>query len=191
MPKIIYTADFKEVPWKNGKGLTRELYCIPSESAPDQFNFRLSIATVSESAPFSLYPGVDRFLMLLDGHGVRLKFEDQADAILDSPFDCLEFEGEEVIFCELLKGECTDFNVMTNRSWGKSSVTSSLLKKDQSKKLTAKAQSFIFFFILFFEFGNSPAIYPSNRCSSSYIMKSVHIIINAAIGGKSREKKCS
>jgi environmental stress-induced protein Ves len=146
MPKIINTSDFKEVLWKNGKGLSREIYCIPQESDPALFNFRLSMATVTESAPFSIYTGIDRFLMLLDGDGVRLKFEDQADALLDSPFDCLEFEGEEVIFCELLKGECIDFNVMTNRSWGKSSVISSLLKKGQSKKITAKVESFIFLY---------------------------------------------
>lgn len=146
MPKIINSTDFKEVPWKNGKGLTRELYSIPHDSDPELFNFRLSMAKVTESAPFSIYPGIDRFLMLLDGDGFRLKFEDQADAVLNSPFDCLEFEGEEVIMCELLKGECIDFNVMTNRLWGKSSVISSLLKKGQSKKISAKVESFIYLY---------------------------------------------
>jgi uncharacterized protein len=146
VPKIINSADFREVPWKNGKGLSRELYSIPHESDPGLFNFRLSMAKVTESAPFSIYPGIDRFLMLLDGNGFRLKFEDQADAVLDSPFDCLEFEGEEVIQCELLKGECTDFNVMTNRSWGKSTVISSLLKKGQSKKISAKTETFIYLY---------------------------------------------
>lgn len=171
MPKIINSTDFKEVPWKNGKGLSLELYSIPHESDSHLFNFRLSMAKVTESAPFSIYPGIDRFLMLLDGNGLRLKFEDQADAVLDSPFDCLEFEGEESILCELLKGECIDFNVMTNRSWGKSAVISSLLKKGQLKKLTAKIDSFIFLY------SNSPSLVVLKAGESYDLLASENLVV--------------
>jgi len=144
MPLTIDAKEFKELPWKNGKGFTREIYCIPNEASPDLFNFRLSMATVSQSSPFSLFPGAERFLMLLEGNGFRLKFEDQADAILSSPFDSLTFEGEEMIHCELLGGKCLDFNVMTNRSWGSSVVSSSLLKVGESRRFIATCDTFVF-----------------------------------------------
>lgn len=171
MPKMIHPADFKEVPWKNGKGFTREIYCIPHESNSNLFNFRLSLATVTESAPFSIFPDTDRFLMLLEGSGFRLIFEDQADAVLDSPFDSLDFEGEENIFCELLKGKCVDFNVMTNRSWGKSKVTSSLLKSGESKKITAKVETFVLLY------GPSPLLIILGANEVYDIQASEHLVV--------------
>lgn len=146
MPTIIYPKDFKEVPWKNGQGITREIYRIPHETNPELFYFRLSMAAVNHSAPFSLYPGMDRFLMLLEGKGFRLVFDDQTDAVLTAPFDSFEFEGEESIQCELLDKACSDFNVMTNRAYGHSTVSLSPLKMNQTKKYQAKTETFLFLY---------------------------------------------
>lgn len=146
MPTIVYPKDFKEVPWKNGQGITREIYRLPLDSDASDFNFRLSMAAVNQSGPFSLYPGKDRFLMLLEGKGFRLTFDDKSQVSLTAPFDSTEFEGEDVIQCELIDRACSDFNVMTDRNWGKSVITLSPLKFNQVKKYTPKSDTYLFLY---------------------------------------------
>lgn len=56
------------VPWKNGGGITREIAVAPPGAGYTDFNWRLSIADIVESGPFSSLSGVDRhFLMGTSG----------------------------------------------------------------------------------------------------------------------------
>lgn len=144
MTNILYAKDFKDMPWKNGGGTTRELFRISHESEPDKFYFRISIAQVNQSSAFSVFPGIDRFLMLLEGKGFTLNFEDQSQVKLVNPFDSFEFEGEEKIQCELIDKNCLDFNVMTERGWGQSTVTLSQLKMNQIKRYQPNHQTFLY-----------------------------------------------
>lgn len=146
MPNILYAKDFKEMPWKNGKGTTRELFRIPNESEPEKFYFRMSVATVNQPSPFSVYPGMDRFLMLLEGKGFVLNFEDGANVKLVNPFDSFEFEGEEKIQCDLVDKGCVDFNVMTDRNWGHSTVNLFHLKMNQIKKYQPTNHTFLYLY---------------------------------------------
>lgn len=116
--KILNSDSFNEMPWKNGGGTTKELFRIPNRENPEQFYFRISVATVHQDGPFSKFPGVDRFLMLLEGQGFVLN----RSIRFEKPLDQLNFKGEEDIQCELINGSSSDFNVMTDRSWGKSEV---------------------------------------------------------------------
>ena len=126
MPKIIKAADFKEMPWKNGGGVTQEIFRLPSSG--ENFQFRVSKATVHQSGPFSKFPHIDRFLMLLNGQGFVLNQKIQ----FNKPLDSFEFAGEEEYFCELINGSCTDFNVMIDRRWGSAQVKVSRLPKDET-----------------------------------------------------------
>ncbi|MBA2404480.1 MAG: HutD family protein [Bdellovibrionales bacterium] len=146
MSNILYAKDFKDMPWQNGGGTTRELYRISHESDPEKFYFRISVAQVHQSTPFSIMPGIDRFLMLLEGKGFVLHFEDKSNVKLATPFDSFEFEGEEKIQCELIDKNCIDFNVMTDRSWGQSTVTLSHLKMNQIKKYQPTSQTFLYLY---------------------------------------------
>lgn len=146
MTSILYPKDFKEVPWKNGQGTTREIFRIAYDNEPDQFYFRISVASVSKSGPFSQFPGKDRFLMLLEGKGFRLSFEDQSEVVLANAFDSIEFEGEENIECHLIDKAAVDFNVMTQRGWGESSVTLSPLKMNQQKKYQPKNETYLYLY---------------------------------------------
>ena len=101
-------------PWKNGGGSTREIACWPPGATLDDFEWRVSIATIAASGPFSVFPGVDRTIMLLDGDGMRLK-GDGVHALLDTPYEPFEFSGDEAVECTLLGGASTDFNVMCRR----------------------------------------------------------------------------
>ncbi|MGB5853856.1 MAG: HutD family protein [Oceanisphaera sp.] len=112
--------DFIDMPWKNGGGVTRELYRLPGEPGSD-FGLRISMARVGQSGPFSLFPGIDRILMLVDGAGFKLDMNGQVYT-LDTPFVPLAFSGEEPVACTLLGGESLDFNVMSDRHWGQAEL---------------------------------------------------------------------
>jgi environmental stress-induced protein Ves len=110
--------DFIVMPWKNGGGFTTQLYIYPEDI---QYKLRLSVAKVSQDGPFSFFPGYERNLLILNGHGCRLKTYSQAIE-LDMNSSPYIFQGEEEIFCSLKDGELSDFNVMVRRDWGKASV---------------------------------------------------------------------
>ncbi|MCF8211349.1 MAG: HutD family protein, partial [Rhodoferax sp.] len=103
-------------PWKNGGGVTREIACQPAGAGLDQFIWRVSIASIAQSGPFSTFAGVDRVIMLLAGGGVRLTAADGSSQPLDTPLAPYAFAGETKLQCDLLAGASTDFNVMTRRS---------------------------------------------------------------------------
>ncbi|HET8744571.1 MAG TPA: HutD family protein [Ramlibacter sp.] len=104
-------------PWKNGGGVTREVLCLPEGSGFERFDWRVSIAHIASSGPFSAFPGVDRVITLLEGGGVHLRSADGAiDHRLDTPLAPFAFPGEASVHGELLGTDCHDFNVMTRRA---------------------------------------------------------------------------
>lgn len=116
--KRFTSENFVIMPWKNGGGTTTQLFILPG---PANFNLRISIATVSQDGPFSLFPDIERNLLILTGNGCELKTENKVIELTESS-PSFVFQGEESISCSLLEGTFTDFNVMTARKWGKANV---------------------------------------------------------------------
>jgi environmental stress-induced protein Ves len=54
-------------PWKNGGGETAEIAVSPPGADFENFEWRISTAIVAASGPFSIFPGVDRVLTVLEG----------------------------------------------------------------------------------------------------------------------------
>jgi environmental stress-induced protein Ves len=108
-------ADYREQIWKNGGGHTCELRRAPHPTTPDTFAWRLSIATISQSGPFSVFPGIDRAIMLLDGEGMGLSIGSADEQLLTRRGEPLHFPGEVPVHCRLLRGPVRDFNLMTDR----------------------------------------------------------------------------
>ncbi|MDM0111618.1 HutD family protein [Variovorax sp. J22R133] len=109
-------ASLPSTPWKNGGGTTREIACWPPGAGIEHFDWRVSIATIAASGPFSIFAGVDRTIMLLDGDGVRLHSNDHIDHRLDKPHEPFAFSGDVALDCTLLGGASSDFNVMSRRA---------------------------------------------------------------------------
>jgi environmental stress-induced protein Ves len=108
--------DLPATPWKNGGGSTCELACWPPQAGLDDFGWRVSIATIDAAGPFSLFEGVDRTIMLLQGDGVQLRSGDgRIDHRLDSRHRPFAFSGDAAVDCTLLGGSSKDLNVMTRR----------------------------------------------------------------------------
>ena len=108
-------------PWKNGGGSTREIACWPQGAGLDDFDWRVSIARVTASGPFSVFAGVDRTIMLLAGDGLRLQAPG-FDHLLDTLHAPFVFSGEAALHCTLLGGESTDLNVMGRRTRGRAGL---------------------------------------------------------------------
>jgi environmental stress-induced protein Ves len=108
-------------PWKNGGGTTREIVCWPPGTGLDAFDWRASIATIAAPGPFSVFAGVRRTIMLLDGDGVRLRSAG-FDHRLDVPHEPFAFDGDAAVDCDPLGATSTDFNVMARRGRGTAEV---------------------------------------------------------------------
>ena len=117
-PQLIPLAAQPLVPWRNGGGSTREIAAEPRGArASDPFTWRVSIATVASDGPFSAFPGINRSLWLLSGHGMLLTV-DGIDVRLDQPCMRIDFPGEARVGARLLDGPTQDLNLMTARGRG-------------------------------------------------------------------------
>lgn len=110
-PKVIDLAEVQPTPWRNGGGVTRELIAWPSAQ---DWHWRMSVASIERSGPFSRFEGVQRWFAVLSGAGVALRQSAQYDELTQhsAPF-C--FDGETALDCELLDGATQDFNLMLRR----------------------------------------------------------------------------
>lgn len=107
MRKILEEKDFLRRPWKNGRGITNEIMVSPPGS--EHFVWRLSQATLGESGPFSVFPGIHRWLVLLEGNPVTLNHTGQSHCLkLLEPY---AFSGAEETFAEVT-ATGKDFNLM-------------------------------------------------------------------------------
>lgn len=114
----ITSAEHRVMPWKNGLGTTREIAIDPPGAAMTdaQFRWRLSIADVGQSGPFSAFPGIDRTIMVIKGNGMVLTVAGQTPRRLDRRFEPFEFSGDATADCRLIDGPVQDFNLMVNRA---------------------------------------------------------------------------
>jgi environmental stress-induced protein Ves len=114
---VVACADVAPVPWKNGGGLTRELLAWPD---PQQWLLRISVADIGASGPFSLFPGVDRWIAVLRGEGIRLATAGAPVVALSAAQSLLHaFPGDVRTDCTALGEGTRDFNVMLRRSAGR------------------------------------------------------------------------
>ncbi|MDE1184553.1 HutD family protein [Paraburkholderia sp.] len=112
---LLRGADLVASPWKNGGGVTREVAAFPHGAALDTFVWRISVADVAQSGPFSRFPGMDRTLVLLSGAGMMLDEAPGRTHALTHALDIAQFDGETDIDARLIDGPTRDFNLMLRR----------------------------------------------------------------------------
>jgi hypothetical protein len=109
--------DYRMMPWKNGQGSTLELVIDPPEAglSGTPFLWRLSIATVSASGPFSRFPGYERHIMLIEGNGMTINAN--MDGLFELvPLKPVVFSGDWHVTGHLTDGPVRDFNLMFARA---------------------------------------------------------------------------
>ena len=118
--RVLRSGDYQRMPWKNGGGTTTEIWKQVSPSG--EMLWRLSVADVASDGPFSLFPGIDRWIMVIEGKGMTLDIEGTGSRRLDRPFDPLLFPGDARTGCQLIDGPIRDFNFMIARRFGQGSL---------------------------------------------------------------------
>lgn len=96
--------------WKNDLGWTREIVREPAGEG--DFDWRLSIAEIDQNCPFSAFPGCRRSLVLLQGNGMRFRFDNGESAELLPPHGRCDFSGDRALDCDLIDGPTQDFNLI-------------------------------------------------------------------------------
>jgi environmental stress-induced protein Ves len=114
MATFLARESMRATPWKNGGGSTTEIAIAPPAAGFDDFDWRVSLATITADGPFSSFPGIDRSLMLVEGASVQLTLDGARKVLLNAAQPMLWFPGEAAVQAQV-KGVTTDFNVMTRR----------------------------------------------------------------------------
>ena len=104
--------------WRNGGGETREIISFPPGEA--EFAWRASIATLAADGDFSLFPGIDRVITLLNGDPVTLSGAEVQHQL--APHQPWAFAGELALCARLSGGRSEDFNMMTRRGAWRAAV---------------------------------------------------------------------
>ncbi|SFD74463.1 HutD/Ves family protein [Massilia yuzhufengensis] len=112
MTVLIPFAGLSPVPWKNGGGSTTEIAIGPPDAGFEDFDWRVSLATIEKDGAFSLFPGVDRTLALVEGHGMTLDIDGDPVMVTEAG-PVVAFDGSSVVQAKLSRGGSTDFNAMT------------------------------------------------------------------------------
>lgn len=106
------SADFKVMPWANGKGSTVEVLRLVRDG---RLGLRLSRAMVVEEGDFSIFPGIDRNLTVLSGPGFDLTGE--GIALSARKLVPVAFPGDVPVKAEGVSAPSEDFNVMWDRGF--------------------------------------------------------------------------
>ncbi|MCX5517871.1 HutD family protein [Kaistia defluvii] len=121
--RLLRRSDHRRMPWKNGGGETIEIAVGPDGAGLDDFDWRVSLARVERDGPFSVFPGIDRTLSIVEGRGIALAFGGGRTVTLtggDAPF---AFPGDVAVEGRLIDGPLVDLNVMTRRGTARSEVS--------------------------------------------------------------------
>ncbi|MGD1878687.1 MAG: HutD family protein [Kiloniellaceae bacterium] len=133
----IRLSDIKAMPWKNGGGVTREIATglsrrpgtglEPGSDAGSEagnalgsdpgwgWGWRVSLADVAQDGPFSIFPGVERVIAVIDGAGMDLIAPDGRTIALE-PFQPARLDGDAALTGRLRRGAVRDLNVMVLRA---------------------------------------------------------------------------
>ena len=142
--EIHHFDDYPISPWKNGGGVTREI--MRTDDADGNFIWRMSLADVGQSGPFSTFDGYQRTITLLDGAGFMLNFDDGTSKTLDTRHQPYDFDGGAPLQCDLIDGLSRDFNLMVRHD--AASVTWQVRDLSQPLELASEASVTHLIFVL-------------------------------------------
>lgn len=120
MAQLLRASERHEEKWRNGGGSTSCIAIAPEGARLDHFAWRISMARIDRSGPFSSFPGIDRTLIPVEGTGLTL-FANGRRIDADH-HGHLRFAGEEAVEATIADLPVRDINVMTERSRARHSV---------------------------------------------------------------------
>lgn len=110
---LVRTDSLPRLPWKNGAGTTREITAAPAPDSSAGHLWRLSVADLTEDAPFSAFPFQDRHFLIASAKPVFLTVDGEVRTAASGRPE--RFPGEAAVAVELPNGPATAINLMTAR----------------------------------------------------------------------------
>ena len=117
--RIQRVDEHSAMPWANGLGTSYEV--ASDRNVDGVWTWRVAIAPIVLDGPFSVMPGVDRELVVIEGNGMVLNVDDESVKCM--PGQVVRFSGDSVTIARLVDGPTVDLGLMTVRG----SVTGSML----------------------------------------------------------------
>jgi environmental stress-induced protein Ves len=108
--KLLKYNSYRPMPWRNGRGLTREIAREPATG--EEFAWRLSLAEIGQACDFSPYPGYRRAIVLVSGKRLQLRFRGHGSCSLGPGRRGSRFEGVWKTRCDVPLGACTDLSLI-------------------------------------------------------------------------------
>jgi environmental stress-induced protein Ves len=108
--------DYQIMPWKNGLGSTTQILISPENTSVQENNFdwRISSAQLSLYGSFSLFPGYDRFLLLVQGNEMMLNTNGFETSVKSG--QVFRFTGEDTISYKTSDENTKDLNLFIDRA---------------------------------------------------------------------------
>ncbi|WP_045837080.1 HutD family protein [Hyphomicrobium sp. 99] len=113
--EIIRSAEFREGRWPNRAGVSWDIASAPMDALPAQCDWRFATALIEGDAPFSVFPGVDRIVTLIDGEGFTLDVKDFGAVHANRRFLSRAFPGDSPTVCHVQAGPSTVLNLLFAR----------------------------------------------------------------------------
>lgn len=101
MIETIRKPNFIEGRWLNGAGVSWDIASEPPGAGLQDFDWRFATALIERDAPFSVFPGVDRIITLIDGGGFNLDIEGTGRISINQPHVPTPFPGDESVVCRV------------------------------------------------------------------------------------------
>lgn len=116
--RILGHAQTRLIPWRNGRGMTREWLVLPATASMERLDFdlRISAAAVTDDGPFSRFPGYQRLLIITSGIGLSLQHNGEPAYDLKRGA-VARFHGADETRARLLGGSVQDFGVIYRPQW--------------------------------------------------------------------------
>jgi len=104
-------------PWRNGGGRTRTIAAQAREAGDLPWDWRISVATIEQNAPFSAFPGVDRTSLLLGAGQIELTATGEPAVRMHRPGDIAAYRGDVPWQAQIRRNgpPLSLMNVMTRR----------------------------------------------------------------------------
>ncbi len=104
-------GEHRAMPWANGLGTSYEV--ASDRNVDGVWTWRVAIAPVVLDGPFSVMPGVDRELVVIEGNGMVLEVDGESVKCL--PGQVVRFSGDSATCAQLVDGPVFDLGLMTVR----------------------------------------------------------------------------
>jgi uncharacterized protein len=108
---IVRSGDREAMPWRNGRGSTREIARRLLGVRGPGFVWRVSVAELVGDCELAPFPGVERSATLIDGGGLALVVAGDTHGV--GPYETVRFDAATETWARLTHGAVRILTVMT------------------------------------------------------------------------------